>query len=48
MNDTLMEKKEKCLYETPVLTVLEVKQEGVLCVSGTRNGYGESIEDEWE
>lgn len=43
-----METKETIIYEAPVVTVLTVRQEGVICTSGTRDGYGEAIEDEWE
>ena len=43
-----MDTKDNGIYEAPVVTVLEVRQEGVICISGTRQGYGEAIEDEWE
>ena len=43
-----METKEKCIYESPVVSVLDVQPEGLTCISGTREGYGEAIEDEWE
>lgn len=47
-----MEKKNKQTYLAPSTLVFEVVQEGVVCqspggVEGTRNGYGEAIEDEW-
>ena len=47
-----MEKKNKQTYLAPSTRVFEVVQEGVVCqspggVGGTRNGYGEAIEDEW-
>ena len=47
-NDIQMETKEKCIYESPVVSVLDVQPEGLTCISGTREGYGEAIEDEWE
>ena len=47
-----MEKKDKRTYLAPSTLVFEVVQKGVICqspvgVGGTRNGYGEAIEDEW-
>ena len=47
-----MENKNKQTYLAPSTLVFEVVQEGVICqspggVGGTRNGYGEAIEDEW-
>ena len=47
-----MEKKNKETYLAPSTLVFEVVQEGVICqssggVGGTRNGYGDAIEDEW-
>ena len=47
-----MEKKNKQTYLAPSTRVFEVVQEGVICqssggVGGTRNGYGEAIEDKW-
>ena len=47
-----MEKKNKQTYLAPSTLVFEVLQEGVVCqspggVGGTRNGYGDAIEDEW-
>ena len=43
-----MDTKDNGIYEAPVMSVLNVRQEGVICISGTRQGYGEAIEDEWE
>lgn len=42
----------KRAYEAPEITVVDVKFEGIICLSpdgvgGTRNGYGDAIEDEW-
>lgn len=38
-------------YEAPATSIVEVKYEGIICqsggVEGTRNGYGEAIEDDW-
>ncbi len=47
-----METKHKATYIAPSTLVFEVVQEGVVCqspggVGGTRNGYGDAIEDEW-
>ena len=47
-----MERKPKECYESPSMQVIELVQEGVVCqspggVGGTRNGYGNAIEDEW-
>ena len=47
-----MRKEIKQTYLAPSTQVFEVAQEGVICqspggVGGTRNGYGEAIEDEW-
>ena len=47
-----MEKKNKQTYLAPLTLVLEEVQEDVVCqspggVEGTRNGYGEAIEDVW-
>ena len=35
--------KEKELYDAPSTEVLEVKYEGVICASGDRNDYEETI-----
>jgi len=43
-----METKEKYVYEAPVVTEVEVGQEGVICTSGTRDDYGKAINEEWE
>jgi hypothetical protein len=32
-------KEDKISYETPVTTIVEVKQEGVICASGTMQDY---------
>lgn len=41
----------KRAYEAPEITIVDVKFEGIICesggVGGTRNGYGDAIEDEW-
>jgi hypothetical protein len=45
-----METKLKELYEAPAITIVEVKQEGVLCgsVKVTLNDpMGDGSEDEW-
>ena len=47
-----MNKERKQTYLAPSTLVFEVMQEGVICqspvgVGGTRNGYGEAIEDVW-
>lgn len=37
-----MEPKDKELYETPTIMVMEVKTEGIVCISnpeGTGNGF---------
>ena len=39
-----MEMNEKQLYEVPSITVVEVKTDGIICQSATRNGYGNSEE----
>ena len=43
-----MDTKLKQAYLAPSTRVLEVAQEGVICVSGERKAYGQAIEDEWE
>lgn len=43
-----MDTKLKQAYLAPPTQVSEVAQEGVICVSGERKGYGQAIEDEWE
>ena len=39
------------VYVAPTVTVVEVRSEGIICqspgVGGTRNGYGNAIEDLW-
>ena len=40
-----MEDYSKLVYEVPSTTVFEVRQEGVICTSGTRNGYGSANTD---
>lgn len=40
------------VYVAPTATVVEVRSEGIICqspggVGGTRNGYGDAIEDLW-
>ena len=45
-----MESIRKESYEAPTTNVVVVKQEGIICqsgVKGTRNGYGDAIEDDW-
>ncbi len=42
-----IEKNNKQTYLAPSTLVFEVVQDGVICVSGERNGYGQAIEDEW-
>lgn len=42
-----MEQDMKQTYLAPTTQVFVVLQESVICVSGTREGYGEAIEDEW-
>ena len=39
-----MEAKDKETYEAPAMLVVEVKAEGIICMSGDRNGYGDSYE----
>ena len=51
--------RKKCImevidrtYEAPSTTVVDVKFEGIICLSpggvgGTRDGYGDAIEDLW-
>ena len=45
-----MEAMDKA-YIAPTATVVEVRSEGIICqspgVGGTRNGYGNAIEDLW-
>ena len=48
-----MNTERKQTYLAPSTLIFEVMQEGVICqspggVRGTRNGYGDAIEDEWE
>lgn len=39
------------VYVAPTATVVEVRSEGIICeslgVGGTRNGYGNALEDLW-
>lgn len=35
----------KDLYEAPVTTTLELSNEGIICLSGEYNGFGE--EERW-
>ena len=44
-----MKEKEKELYEAPVIQVLELKQEGVICASGGAqlSNYNEESGCEW-
>ena len=47
-----MNTERKQTYIALSTLVFEVLQEGVICqspvgVGGTRNGYGDAIEDEW-
>lgn len=42
-----MESKEKEFYLEPSTTVIDVEIGGMVCTSGTRNNYGNAIEDEW-
>ena len=44
-----MKEGGKSDYETPEITVVEVKHEGVICVSGnaTKNGYTYDNEENW-
>ncbi len=37
-----MKTKHNELYESPVMEVVEIKQEGVICTSGLRDSYGDS------
>ncbi len=39
-----MERNSKYLYEAPAVTVVELKMEGLLCLSGELDGYGDAIE----
>lgn len=34
--------KQRELYEAPTISVVEMKQEGVICTSGLRDSYGDS------
>ncbi len=42
-----MRSKEKYEYESPMVQIIELVQEGVVCASGRRDNYGNAIEDEW-
>lgn len=42
-----MEEKRKELYEAPSTTVVEVKTEGIVCVSGGTENYKRNDPDEW-
>ena len=39
-----MEESNKNLYEAPAITVVELKMEGFICLSGDLDGYGDAIE----
>lgn len=43
-----MESKKKKNYESPSTKVIEVEIGGVVCTSGTRDNYGDAIEDAWD
>ena len=43
-----METNNKELYKSPSTAIVDVKTEGIICLSGTRNGYGDVSEDDWE
>ena len=34
-------------YLKPAMTVVKIQQQGIICTSATRSGYGEAIELEW-
>jgi hypothetical protein len=38
-----MEEKQKIQYEPPVAEGVEVGTEGIVCLSGELNGFGEEI-----
>jgi len=42
-----MKSKEKKDYESPSTKVIEVEIGCVVCTSGTRDNYGDAIEDAW-
>lgn len=44
-----MDTQNKDLYEAPTIDVVEMEQEGVICVSGnaTKNGYTYDNEETW-
>lgn len=43
----MMLSKGKYKYESPMVQIIELVQEGVVCASGRRDNYGNAIEDEW-
>jgi hypothetical protein len=40
--------KQNELYEAPAITIVEVKQEGVICASGTGSGNGQKNPYQYE
>lgn len=43
-----MEPIKKDIYASSEVSIFEVKTESIIFVSGTRNGYGDAIEEEWD
>ena len=42
---SLMDNNRKLLYDPPVIEIVDVKTEGLVCASNTYNGFGE--EEKW-
>ena len=40
-----MDNNRKLLYDPPVIEIVDVKTEGIVCASNTYNGFGE--EETW-
>ena len=40
-----MKKKHKLLYKSPAMEVVDLKTQGILCLSDIYNGFGE--EEKW-
>ncbi len=39
---------EKSIYVAPAIESVELVQESVICISGTRGDYGAANEEEWD
>lgn len=43
-----MESKDKQFYQVPLTRTIRVRAEGIICLSGTRNDYGDANEESWD